>query len=55
MVKPNSQTDTVVKKAQRQLFNLKRLKKIGLSPKAFSVLQEHHQEHHSLVRQVHRR
>jgi hypothetical protein len=30
-------TDSVVEKAQQRLFNLRRLKEFGLSPKALSI------------------
>jgi hypothetical protein len=48
-------TDSVVKKAQQCLFNLRRLKKFGLSPKTLKLLQMHNREHpvglyHCLVR-----
>ena len=51
----STHTDSVVKKAQQRLFNLRRLKKYGLSPKA--LLQMHNREHpfglyHRLVRQL---
>ena len=32
----STHTDSVVKKAQQRLFNLRRLKKFGLSPKALT-------------------
>ena len=32
----STHTDSVVKKAQQHLFNLRRLKQFGLSPKAFT-------------------
>ena len=53
----STHTDSVVKKAQQRLFNLRRLKKFGLSPKALKLLQMHNREHpgglyHSLVRQL---
>ena len=34
-----------MKKAQQRLFNLRRLKKFGLSPKAHKLLQMHNREH----------
>jgi hypothetical protein len=34
-------TDSMVKKAQKRLFNLRRLKKFGLSPKTLKLLQMH--------------
>ena len=38
-------TDSVVKKAQQRLFNLRRLKKFGLPPEALKLLQIHKREH----------
>jgi hypothetical protein len=35
-LKWSTHTDSVVKKAQQRLFNLRRLKKFGLSPKTFT-------------------
>ena len=40
----STDTDSMVKKAQQRLFNLRRLKKFGLSPKA--------RLYHRLVRQL---
>jgi hypothetical protein len=34
-------TDSVVEKAQQRLFNLRRLKEFGLSPKTLKLLQMH--------------
>jgi hypothetical protein len=47
----------VVKKVQQRLFNLRRLKKFGLSPKTLKHLQMHNREHpvglyHRLVEQL---
>ena len=51
------QTDTVVKNKPQFLFNLRRLKIFGLSPKALKLFQMHNKEHpaglyHRLVRQL---
>jgi hypothetical protein len=56
-LKWSTHTDGVVKKAQQSLFNLRRLKKFGLSPKTRKLLQMHNREHpvelyHRLVRQL---
>ena len=56
-LKWSTHTDSVVKAAQQRLFNLRRLKKFGLSPKTLKLLQMHNQEHpvglyHCLVRQL---
>ena len=56
-LKWSTHTDSVVKKALQRLFNLKRLKKFGLSPKTHKLLQMHNLEHpvglyHRLVRQL---
>ena len=53
----STHTDSIVKKAQQRLFNLRRLKKFSLSPKAHKLLQMHNREHpvglyHHLVRQL---
>ena len=40
-MKWSTHTDSVVKKAQQCLFNLRRLKKFGLSPKTLKLLQMH--------------
>ena len=37
----STHTDSIVKKAQQRLFNLRRPKKIGLSPKTLKLLQMH--------------
>ena len=57
-LKWSTHTDSVVKKAQQRLFNLRRLKKFGLSPKTCQkLLQMHNREHpgglyHRLVLQL---
>ena len=51
-LKWSTHTDNVVKKAQQRLFNLRRLEKFGLSPKARKLLQMHNREYHRLVRQL---
>jgi hypothetical protein len=56
-LKWSTHTDCIVKKAQRRLFNLRRRKKFGLSPKTLKLLQMHNQEHpvrlyHRLVQQL---
>ena len=40
-LKWTTHTDSVVKWAQQSLFNLRRLKKCGLSPKTLTLLQMH--------------
>jgi hypothetical protein len=40
-LKWSTHTDSVVKKAQQCLFNLRRLKKFGLAPKTLKLLQMH--------------
>jgi hypothetical protein len=40
-LKCSTHTDSVVKAAQQWLFNLRRLKKFGLSPKTLKLLQMH--------------
>ena len=54
-LKWSTHTDSMLKKAQQRLFNLRRLKKFGLSPKTLKPLQMHNREHpvglyHRLVR-----
>ena len=40
-LKWSTHTDSVVKKVQQRLFNLRRLKKFGFSPKTLKLLQMH--------------
>ena len=40
-LKWSTHRDSVVKKAQQRLLNLRRLKKFGLSPKILKLLQMH--------------
>ena len=40
-LKWSTHTDSVVKKVQQCLFNLRRLKKFGLAPKTLKLLQMH--------------
>ena len=40
-LKWTTHTDSVVKKAQQSLFILRRLNKVGLSPKTLNILQMH--------------
>ena len=40
-LKWSTHTNSVVKKAQQRLFNLRRLKKFGLAPKTVKLLQMH--------------
>ena len=56
-LKWSTHTDSVVKKAQQCLLNLRSLKKFGLSPNTHKLLQMHNREHpvglyHRLVRQL---
>ena len=57
-LKWSTYTDSVVKKAQQQFFNLRRLKIFGLSPKTINLLRMHNCEHplrmyHCLLWQLH--